>query len=255
MFSELIPTRRKRFTTSQCLSFALHVLVFLVIAYRPRPIFVMPSDVALGTPGSKGTVTYLAPTGAERSQKADEKPMPNLRASAVPKPVLPAPKPTHTNEDGSESAKLDEAVRGGSPYGARIPGAPLTGHEIIPALPQVFPDPAVTRADLPPGVEGDVIVEVTIDERGNVIELKLIHGIGYGIANGASNWRRRTGSLSLPSTSSPFITPASVTGSACVTFITPPCDSHTQPCHSPVYTGSYRSDTGPIFTVLWGLCL
>ena len=62
-----------------------------------------------------------------------------------------------------------------------MPGAPLTGHEVIPALPQVFPDPAVSRADLPPGVQGDVVVEVTIDEQGNVVELKLIRGIGYGI--------------------------------------------------------------------------
>ncbi len=63
----------------------------------------------------------------------------------------------------------------------RVPGAPLTGDEIVPALPQVFPDPAVSRADLPPGVQGDVTVEVTIDEQGNVVALKLIHGIGYGI--------------------------------------------------------------------------
>ena len=78
-------------------------------------------------------------------------------------------------------AKLDQTAHGGSPYGARIPGAPLTGDEIVPALPQVFPDPAVSRADLPPGVQGDVTVEVTIDEQGNVIEFKLIRGIGYGI--------------------------------------------------------------------------
>ena len=30
-------------------------------------------------------------------------------------------------------------------------------------------------------MQGDVVVEVTIDERGNVVELKLIRGIGYGI--------------------------------------------------------------------------
>ena len=87
----------------------------------------------------------------------------------------------HENDDATESAKLDETARGGSLYGARIPGSPLTGHEIVPALPQVFPDPAVSRADLPPGVQGDVVVEVTIDEQGNVVETKLIRGIGYGI--------------------------------------------------------------------------
>ena len=31
------------------------------------------------------------------------------------------------------------------------------------------------------GVQGDVIVEVTIDEQGNVVQTKLLQGIGYGI--------------------------------------------------------------------------
>ena len=51
----------------------------------------------------------------------------------------------------------------------------------MPALPQVFPDPPVAGSDLPPGVQGDVIVEVTIDEQGNVTDMKLTQGIGYGI--------------------------------------------------------------------------
>ena len=142
----------------------------------------MPSDVALGTPGSSGSVIYLAPTGAERAVAAPDKPSLALRASIPKPPSVPRPLPVvHEQEDATEAANLAETARGGSLYGARIPGAPLTGHEIIPALPQVFPDPAISRADLPPGVAGDVIVEVTIDEHGNVIETKLVRGIGYGI--------------------------------------------------------------------------
>ncbi len=63
----------------------------------------------------------------------------------------------------------------------RVPGSPITGEEVIPALPEIFPDPAVSRADLPAGVQGDVIVEVTIDPQGNVVETKLLQGIGYGV--------------------------------------------------------------------------
>ena len=181
MFFELTSIPRLRFTTSQFVSFALHVFALLAIAHRAKPIFVMPSDVALGTPGSLGTITYLAPTGAERTQKPLERPKPELHATSVPKTVLPEPPAARDKETGSETAKFDDTARGGSPYGSRVPGAPLTGHEIIPALPKVFPDPAVTKADLPPGVQGDVVVEVTIDENGNVVELKLIRGIGYGI--------------------------------------------------------------------------
>ena len=142
----------------------------------------MPSDVALGTPGSSGSVIYLAPAGAERAATAPDKPNLSLRASAPKPPIIAKPLPAvHENDNAIAGAQLNETARGGSLYGARIPGAPLTGHEVIPALPQVFPDPAVSRADLPPGVQGDVIVEVTIDEHGNVIETKLVRGIGYGI--------------------------------------------------------------------------
>jgi TonB family protein len=52
---------------------------------------------------------------------------------------------------------------------------------VIPAFPDVFPDPPISRADLPSGVQGDVIVEVTIDPQGNVVETKLLQGIGYGV--------------------------------------------------------------------------
>ena len=182
MFKHLRWTSRLRWDVSLVVSFAAHGLVLLLLLHHARPVFIMPSDVALGTPGSSGSVIYLAPTGAERAVAAPDKPSLALRASIPKPPSVPRPLPVvHEQEDATEAANLAETARGGSLYGARIPGAPLTGHEIIPALPQVFPDPAISRADLPPGVAGDVIVEVTIDEHGNVIETKLVRGIGYGI--------------------------------------------------------------------------
>ncbi len=180
MFTGLTPTNRKRWDLALLISFAAHVVVLLVLTHRPTPLFIMPSDVALGTPGSSGRLIYLAPVGGEGAVATPEKPKLKLSA-AVPKvPPPPTPKP-RDNPNPVDSSNLEATARGGSLYGARIPGAPLTGHEIVPALPQVFPDPAVSRADLPPGVQGDVIVEVTIDEQGNVIETKLMRGIGYGI--------------------------------------------------------------------------
>lgn len=182
MFNELKPTGRKRWDLALLYSFVVHCVVVFLITHRSAPVFIMPSDVALGIPGSSGSITYLAPVGAERQVEVPEKPKLSLHAAALKAPAVPKLSPIiHENDNSTAGATLDSAAKGGSLYGARIPGAPLTGHEIIPALPQVFPDPAVSRADLPPGVEGDVVVEVTIDEHGNVIELKLVRGIGYGI--------------------------------------------------------------------------
>ncbi len=182
MFTELRPTGRKRWDIALLLSFAVHCAVVLLLTHHSAPVFIMPSDVALGTPGSSGSVIYLAPTGAERTVEVPEKPSLSLQASTLKTPQPPKPRTAvHENDKGTEGATLDATASGGSLYGARIPGAPLTGHEIIPAYPQVFPDPAISPADLPPGVQGDVVVEVTIDEQGTVVELKLVRGIGYGI--------------------------------------------------------------------------
>jgi protein TonB len=192
VFTELPPPDRKRWDLSLVVSLAAHVVALLVLTHHSKPIFVMPSDVKLGTPGSSGSIVYLAPAGPERKQTPVEKPKLTLNVSVPPKAIPRQAAPdVRDNESGVETSKLDATAQAGSLYGTRVPGAPLTGHEIIPALPQVFPDPAVSRADLPPGVQGDVVVEVTIDEQGNVVELKLIRGIGYGIEDRVLSTLRR----------------------------------------------------------------
>ena len=182
VFTELPAPNHKRRDFALLASFAAHVMALLVLTHHSKPIFLTPSDVELGTPWSSGSIVYLAPAGSERKQVPIEKPKLQPLAKAKPAAVHREPPPViHENENEAETSKRESTAQGGSIYGSRVPGAPLTGQEIIPALPQVFPDPAVSRADLPPGVQGDVVVEVTIDEQGNVVELKLIRGIGYGI--------------------------------------------------------------------------
>jgi TonB family protein len=182
MFAELQWPGRKRWNRSVAASFGLHCAVLLFLVYRAAPVFVMPSDVDHGIPGSSGSVSivYLAPVGPERTNSAAEKPAFALHTSAT------APKPPQVKSQAqqpdvpTQQDAHEQTARGGSPWG-RVPGSPVTGDEVVPALPEVFPDPPVSRADLPTGVEGDVIVEVTIDAQGNVIETKLLQGIGYGV--------------------------------------------------------------------------
>jgi len=183
MFRQLQWPGRQRWSRSLLASFLLHVAVLLFLVHRSAPVFVSPSDVDHGIPRSSGSVSivYLAPVGPERTSSTTEKPALTLRA-----PDATAPRPPKTESRVSPADRTtqqraaEQTARGGSPWG-RVPGSPWTGDEVVPALPEVFPDPPVSRADLPSGVEGDVIVEVTIDAQGNVIETRLLQGIGYGI--------------------------------------------------------------------------
>jgi TonB family protein len=74
----------------------------------------------------------------------------------------------------------DHDSKAGSPLGTMIDG-PMTGHEVHVAYPVVYPDPPVERAELPRDLTGDVVIEVTIDSQGNVVETKIVQAIGYGI--------------------------------------------------------------------------
>jgi TonB family protein len=184
MFEEMPRPGRKPWKRSMVASFAVHIAIVLALLHDSPPLFLTPSDVALGIPGSSGSVSiiYLAPVGPEEARPLPDKPQLTLRASLPKKPKPPKIKPETRPEP--EQATVDngaqQTARGGSPFG-RVPGAPITGDEVVPALPEVFPDPPISRADLPAGVQGDVIVEVTIDPQGNVVETKLLQGIGYGI--------------------------------------------------------------------------
>jgi TonB family protein len=179
MFQQLPQPGRTRWRFSLALSFAAQLAALGALLYQGLPIFVTPEDAQLGIPGSSGSqsIVYIAPVGPE--QPAPEADRPQLKAA-----VRPRPKPRARKREELAAMTADNAAelsaRGGSPFG-RVPGSPLTTDEIIPAFPDVYPDPAVSRADLPPGVQGDVIVEVTIDSRGRVVETRLLHGIGYGI--------------------------------------------------------------------------
>jgi len=183
MFAQLQRQGQRRWNRSVAISFGLHCAILGILIYQARPVFVTPSEVDHGIPGSSGSVSivYLAPVGPERTSSADEEPTPALRAPLAMAPSLTRKKSrTAQSDEPTEQNAAEQTARGGSPWG-RVPGSPLSGNEVVPALPEVFPDPPVSRADLPSGVEGDVIVEVTIDAQGNVIETKLIQGIGYGV--------------------------------------------------------------------------
>ena len=181
---EVAPTaERKRWSVSMLLSFGMQLVLLAVLLYPKTAAFVTPSEVDLGIPHSFGSqsIVYLAPTGPELARSSPQEPKLTLRAKLTPKPKPPKPEPKPEEPPAATANDaLPQTARGGSLFG-HVPGSPLTGDEVVPAFPTVYPDPPVSRDDLPNGVQGDVIVEVTIDPQGNVVETKVLKSMGYGI--------------------------------------------------------------------------
>jgi TonB family protein len=143
------------------------LLVHCAIVYfwlNRAPIFVQPSAVVWGLHGRSENLIYFPRTApqeatAKRSQ---------LHLKAKHKAVKEVPQNTV------------EFARAGAPEGSLARG-PASGTEAKPALPLVFPDPTIFPWQLPKGLQGDVVVEVTIDEKGNVTETRILQSLQQDI--------------------------------------------------------------------------
>lgn len=144
-------------------SFVIHCGLLYVWWHRP-PIFVKPSSVAWGMHGQSETLVYLAPQSESRPLAKEHK----LRFQ---------PKKEDSQKKQQSSA---ESARAGESTGSLFQGD-VTGVEARPALPLVFPDPAIFPWQLPDGLKGDVIVEITIDQYGNVTDTRILQSLKQDI--------------------------------------------------------------------------
>ena len=169
--------RRRRWSFSIALSSVLHGVIVLVLCWPKPPVFVRPNALAHGEGGSATPVSVVlyAPNDLQIAQSA-KPPLLSLPASVQKKPhktkVL-----KRTNVLETDKASAAEA---GSELGSAYDG-PTTGEEVKPALPVAFQDLKIYRSELPSGLQGDVIVEITINAEGNVVEEKLLQGLGHGV--------------------------------------------------------------------------
>ena len=196
MFESPQPSHRS--TRAQVLSFVVHSLLAYLLLVPPKPLFITPYEVQLGNHGHSVALVFDGLNRAEVIEPEDAKPTRHkldyvppeaktIRMRAPDRVSLKKPKSKPTEQ-------VAKAARAGETFGTVLDG-PLTGHDIRPALPVHFPDPEISRSQVPSGIEGTVVVEVTIDNLGNVTATKILQRLGYGIDEkveaAVRNWRFR----------------------------------------------------------------
>ena len=178
MFSPVYPGLAKRQTAYTIASLSLHFILLAFVLHSPAPIFVAPSGIRKGGNGPTLTKIYFG----GQSGVTQDNPSPLLTLPQSPKNakghrLKPLPPKMSLGNELVASARAD-IPSGGSPYGSLSYGR-LSGPEVRPALPVVSPDP-VAGQDVA-GLAGDVIVEITIDEVGNVVEMRLLQSINPAV--------------------------------------------------------------------------
>lgn len=179
MFASSQRPSRERWNLSLIGSLGLHAIVLWAVCLRPAPIFVQPVLIAHGHHGPS-SVLYFSPPGNQQTLVAEH------TRHVVARLYLPVQPKTRFNakitnqKDVAPQNVLPSQVTAGSPSSSNLYGD-TTGADVRPAIETTLLDPNISKSEIPPGVEGDVVVEITIDADGYVTSAKLLKGLGDAI--------------------------------------------------------------------------
>jgi len=175
-------------------SVAAHCLVLFLMLRPPTPTIVKVQQLRQGDGGRALTRLYWSsdqPDSAAANHNTFSKKLPDqaLRSKNLETPnkslQLRLEKQERTiasnaNDHSAASGKSSNAATAGSTYGSLNSGE-LTGTEVRPALWIAGPNPAVAASEFAEGLEGSVIVEITIDDQGNVIATQLLQSLAPAV--------------------------------------------------------------------------
>jgi TonB family protein len=165
-------------------SVAAHLtLLAIIVFHNPKAINMSPDWLAFGDGPHTYQLIYFPPDASDNAPPDAAKLLfpPHLtKPRPVPHPKSQPQKPAPEPRVLADAEAGDRNSHAGSPLGTVIDG-PITGHEVHVAYPTVYPDFPLDRDAFPRDLVGDVVIEVTIDSQGNVVETKIVQAIGHGI--------------------------------------------------------------------------
>jgi len=186
MFSEFQSDARERQSSraARITSLSAHLALLLWLIHTPTPTVLTPSSSKAGD--RQGIVTQIYwPRGGKGAASSEAETARNMSQTALLnwRPPHKAQRHQHGLSVSTAEKEVANATESGnplppvgSPFGNQSSGL-SDGADVRPALPVVSHDPHVDAADLVDGPEGDVIIEVTIDEKGNIVAKKVLRSL------------------------------------------------------------------------------
>jgi hypothetical protein len=196
MFAQLNPASAARERWVRTASVAAHAVVLVWLIHPPKPQHLTALSVALGQNGTSVTRLYWSSKNPDASSHSSsdlatqryrhERLGQKLTFTAPPKlakiPAQRTPLARAEDEDKAKTQTLSAEGHGaqaGQLYGTLYHG-PLSGDEIRPALPVTTSDPVVWPWQLP-DTAGNEIIEIVIDERGEIVSKTVLQSLGSDI--------------------------------------------------------------------------
>ena len=189
MFAQLNPRAASRQRRLRIVSLVVHAIVLTWLLHSPEPQLLQPFSIAHGENGRSVTRLFWSSKNPDESlHSSSDFATERFRHQRLAQKItfkapaqmakLPAPQTARDRseaDDKSETQTLSAEGHGaqaGERYGTLNSG-PLFGEEVRPALPITTSDPVVYPWQLPTSA-GNEVIEITIDERGEIVHKTVL---------------------------------------------------------------------------------
>jgi TonB family protein len=171
--------RRQRPANSVCWSVLAHVAAIGLLLWATAPRYLHQVDSLHGRNGNKSAIALLSPgiSAPFRAKTIVEQQDKKLHLPAKIK-VQPA-EPKKIEASASTENKVADTTPG-TQNGSLSFGL-SSNHDVRIAYAVFAPDPPIDRSKLPEWIRGDVVVEVAISDKGDVLETRVLKSLGFGL--------------------------------------------------------------------------
>ncbi len=196
MFTQLSPATARRQRWLRWGSVLLHGAALAWLLHEPESLLLNPTSVAYGQNGKSVTRLFWSSKNFDdsshsssdsakeryRHQRLANNKLTYKTPAQLAKLASQNPLARAEAEDNSKTqtlSALGHGAQAGLPYGTLNNGS-FYGDEVRPALPTATSDPVVWPWQLPTS-PGNEVIEITIDERGEIIRKTVLQSLGPDI--------------------------------------------------------------------------
>ena len=171
--------RRERPARSVGWSLIAHAAAIGLMLWLTAPRYLHEMDSLHGRSGNRSTIALLSPGISAPFRAKTIAEQQDKKLHLPPKAKVRITEPKRIEASASTENKVADASPG-TENGSLAFGL-SSNHDVRIAYAVFAPDPPIDRSKLPEWIRGDVVVEVAISDKGDVLETRVLKSLGFGL--------------------------------------------------------------------------
>jgi TonB family protein len=156
-----------------------HVIAIGLVLWLCAPRYLHEMESLHGRSGNHSVIALLSPGISAPFRAKTIAEQQDKKLHLPPKARVRSTEPKKIEASASTENKIADTTPG--TQNGFLSFGLSSNHDVRVAYATFAPDPPIDRSKLPEWIRGDVVVEVAISDKGDVLETKVLKSLGFGL--------------------------------------------------------------------------